>query len=115
MRSMLAMEKPRDLVIATGKLTTVRSFLAMAATAAGFSPVFENSGSEEICRDGRSGAVIVSVSPKYVRPHDTPPLAGDASRLRALTGWGGSRSIEQLSTEMVAVDINRWKSGLINV
>jgi len=112
---MLAIEQPEDLVIATGRLTTVRDFLGMVALAAGFKPAFEHTGLEETCTDANSGMMLARVSPKYFRVHDTPPLAGDSSRLRKLTGWAGSRPVERLAEEMVTVDIERWKNGVTNV
>jgi GDPmannose 4,6-dehydratase len=115
MRAMLALEKPEDLVVATGRLTTVREALRLAAVAAGYSPVFEHAGMNEICLDKNTGMMLARVSEKYFRPHDTPSMAGDASRLRSLTGWPGSRSFENLIGEMVAADIDRWKAGITNV
>jgi len=115
MRAMLSLDEPRDLVIATGKLHTVRDFLRTAARAAGFDPVFENEGADETCIDRASGKTLAQVSEKYFRVHGTPPLAGNALQLLSLTGWTGSRSIEKLVEEMVAADINRWETGVTNV
>lgn len=115
MRAMLALDTPEDLVIATGRLTTVREALQHAALAAGFSPVFDEEGMDEICVDERTGTVLARVSEKYFRPYDTPAMAGDASRIRQLTGWPGSRSIEQLIADMVEADIERWGAGITNV
>jgi GDPmannose 4,6-dehydratase len=115
MQDMLEMEQPDDLVIATGHLTTVRQFLAMAATAAGFEPVFEHQGLKETCKDAKSGMMLALVSPRYFRSHDTQPLAGDSSRMRKLTGWKGSRSIGNLVEQMVCADIERWEKGITNV
>ncbi|NIO43198.1 MAG: NAD-dependent epimerase/dehydratase family protein [Burkholderiales bacterium] len=115
MQAMLEIDHPEDLIVATGRLTTVREFLGMAARAAGYDPVFEGGGLEETCVDARSGTVLAQVASRYFRAHDTPPLSGDASRLRKLTGWVGSRTIETLAEEMVAADVDRWKKGITNV
>ncbi|MEH6627054.1 MAG: GDP-mannose 4,6-dehydratase [Motiliproteus sp.] len=115
MCSMLEMEQAVDLIIASGKLTKVRDFLSRAAASAGFDPVFEGSAENEICIDGLSGKVLARVSPKYYRPQDTPPMLGDASKIKSLTGWSGSRSLELLVGEMVDADITRWKNGLTHV
>lgn len=114
MRTMLGDGRAEDRVIATGRLTKVRDFLRLAATAAGYQPVFQGAGAEETCVDRPTGMILARVSQKYFRVHGTPPLAGDASRLRA-AGWQGSRSVEQMVEEMVAADTQRWKTGITNV
>lgn len=115
MHSMLSMDEPEDLLIATGHLTTVRDFLTFAAKAAGFSPVFEGSGIDEVCIDKNSGNKIACVSEKYFRPYDTVPLLGDATRLRDRTGWTPEKNIEGMIEEMVHADIVRWEHGVTNV
>ena len=113
-RLILTLDKPDDYIVATGQLTSVRTFLKLACSAAGFRPEFEGAGINEICVDQSSGRVLARVAKKYFRPFDTAGLAGDSTKVREMTGWNGSRSVEQLAAEMVEADINRFKSGQIN-
>jgi GDPmannose 4,6-dehydratase len=115
MRAMLRLDQAEDLVIATGKLTSVRDFLQIAADVVGFDPVFNGSGLDEQCIDGKSGMPIAKVSEKYFRVQDTPPMLGDPSRIRELTGWTASESLEEMVEQMVQVDVERWKAGITNV
>lgn len=115
MRSMLEQEEAKDLVIASGKLTTVREFLRMAAVAAGFDPVFEGQGINEVCMDRLSGTRLAEVSERYFRPHDTPSMVGDPSLLESKTGWRRRVGIEQMITKMISADISRWEKGITNV
>ena len=115
MQAMVELESPDDLVFATGRLTSIREFLRVAAAAAGFDPIFENSGSEELCCDRITGLKLAQVSQRYFRPFDTPPLVGNPSRLREKTGWSGSRSVERIAEDMIAADIHRWEQGIHNV
>lgn len=115
MRAMLSMDQAQDLVIATGRLTSVRDFLRIAASAAGYDPVFEGSGIDETCIDRKSGIMLAHVSKKYFRVHDTPPMVGDPSCIESLTGWRRSRSLEKLIEEMVDADMDRWRRGITNV
>lgn len=115
MHAILELDAPEDFVFATGRLCSVHEFLSIAASEAGFEPIFENSGANELCYDGKSGLRLAQVSPRYFRPFDTAPLMGNASRLRERTGWKGSRPIEALAKEMVEADLDRWKKGLRNV
>ena len=115
MRAMLDHVDAKDRVIASGSLTTVREFFRMAAAAAGFDPVFEGEGIAEICIDRKSGQRLAEVSERYFRPHDTPPMAGDPTLIESETGWRRKTSMEQMVTEMIHADINRWEKGMTNV
>lgn len=115
MTHVLALEEPDDFVFATGKLTSVRDFFSVAASAAGFDPVFEGSGVEEVCIDKTSGLPLAHVSERYFRPHDTSARAGDATKLKLRTGWQGSRDIAGIAQEMIQADINRREKGITNV
>lgn len=115
MRAMLGQSKARDMVVASGRLTTIRDFLVTAAKVAGYDPVFEGNGLEEICVDRKSGVRLAEVSERYFRPHDTPSLVGDPAFLESTTGWRREQSLDEMVTEMVRADIDRWKKGVTNV
>jgi GDPmannose 4,6-dehydratase len=115
MTAMLSQGTPKDMVIASGKLTTVREFLSMAAAAAGFDPVFDGVGISEVCTDRKSGMRLAQVADRYFRPHDTPPIVGDPSLIKAETGWQSKIGLQQMVAEMVSADIDRWQKGLTNV
>ena len=115
MRKMLLNTEADDYVVATGRLTTVRDFLKIAAIAAGFDPVFDGEGIDEKCIDKKSNKILASVSEKYFRPQDTPPLLGNPEKIKKELDWEGSRSIEKTIEIMVQADIDRWKKGITNV
>lgn len=111
----LGLTEPGDFVFATGKRTTVREFLDLAGRAAGFAPAFEGEGNTMTCRDAKSGLPLAVVSDRYFRPHDTPPLIGNPSRLKAATRFTGSREIAKIAEEMVRTDLERRKKGKVHV
>lgn len=115
MLDVLDLPQSGDFVFATGVLTPVRRFLALAAEAAGFRPEFEGEGVDECCIDAASGRLLARVSPRYFRPFDTTARTGDATHLKTATGWSGSRPIDVLAGEMVQADLARWKEGRTNV
>lgn len=115
MRRMLELDQPQDLVVATGKITSVRQFLQISALAAGFDPTFEGQGLNEVCIDKTSGLVLAKVAKRYFREQATPPLTGDANRLSTLTGWHPQHSIQTLIENMVHADLMRWEQGANNV
>ena len=115
MRAMLNQPAPRDMVIASGKLTSVRDFFRIAAIAAGFDPLFDGDGVTEECIDRNTGVKLCQVSDKYFRPFDTSPIYGDPSMIERETGWRRSIDLESMITDMVQQDINRWHQGVTNV
>lgn len=115
MINVLNLDQPDDFIFATGKLTSVREFFLAAASAAGFDPVFEGQGKQEVCVDKSTGMQLAHVSERYFRPFDTSARAGDSAKLAQRTGWPGSRPISEIAIEMAQTDINRWKKGITNV
>jgi GDPmannose 4,6-dehydratase len=106
---------PQDYVFATGRKTSVRDFLRLAAEAAGFKPEFDGEGLAATCRDGKSGQVLATVAAQYFRPFDTPPLIGNPARLKQASGFKGSRDVAVLAAEMIKSDIDRRAKGMTHV
>ena len=115
MKLMLEADIPVDFVISTGKLTTVRQFLEIAAKSVGFDPVFEGSDEQEVCIDKSSGILLVKVSPKYYRPFDTPPMLGDSSLIQKKLGWQAKDTVANIVKSMVDADLDRRKKGITDV
>ena len=115
MPDLLDLDVPDDYVFATGKTATLRRLIEVAADHAGFQPVFEKEGLDEVCVDRKSGQTLVTVDEEFFRKSDTPPLVGNPEHLMASTGFAGSRPIEQTIIEMVQADIDRREKGNINV
>jgi GDPmannose 4,6-dehydratase len=104
---MLQADTPDTYVLATGRTETVREFVRLAATAAGFDLAFEGNGDAEIARDRNSGHILVRVNPRFYRPAEVELLIGDAGKARTELGWQAATSLETLCTMMVEADIAR--------
>lgn len=115
MKLMLAANEPKDFVIASGRLFTVRDLLRLAAFSAGFDPLFEGVGKKEICVDRPTGQKIAEVSARYFRPYDTLALVGDSSKIEIETGWRRTKNFEQVVDEMVTSDFQRYEKGVTNI
>lgn len=115
MTVMLRQNMPQDMVIASRKLTTVRQFLTIAARAAGFDPIFDGEGRNEICIDRSTGKKIAKVADRYFRSKDTPPIVGDPTLIETTTPWRRKIQLEEMICTMVEADIKRWKQGITNV
>jgi GDPmannose 4,6-dehydratase len=102
-----------DYIFASGKTTSVRAFLSLAATAVGFEPIFTGSGLEEKCHCKKTNQLLAEVSMKHFREIDTPGMAGDFTKARKLLGWEPTTSVAQIVHDMVAEDLRRWSLGEI--
>jgi len=89
---MLQHDTPDDFVVATGKVHTVKD---LARTA--FKQV------------GLNWKDHVVINPKWVRPTETGPLVGDASKIKKTLGWQAETSFEQLISMMVKHDLELLK------
>ena len=122
---MLQQELPEDFVIATGRQTSVRDFVLMAAREVGVSIDFIGSGLEEVgvvasideaklCKSLggdnpnalKVGDVIVRVDPRYFRPTEVETLLGDPAYAAKKLGWIPITSVEELVSEMVQEDVH---------
>jgi len=87
---MLQQPEPRDYVVGTGKMHTVRDLCAAA-----FSHV------------GLDWQQYVKVDPRFVRPAEVDTLLADASRARRDLGGAPKDEFEQLVHMMVDADLER--------
>ena len=87
---MLQQEKPSDYVVASGKLHSVRDFVAA---------VFK--------RLDLNYEEFVVVDPRFFRPEDKIPLVGNPQKARTTLGWQPVYTFETLIDSMVEAEMNR--------
>ena len=110
---MLQQAQPEDYVIATGKQSSVRDFVNLAAQLLGIGIRWHGHGLDESAiveatggHEGlRAGQVIVRVDPRYFRPTEVETLLGDARKARDKLGWEPRTSFVELVREMVEADL----------
>lgn len=100
---MLQQDGPRDYVLATGELHTVREFVEQAFECVDVRIRWEGSGVSEKGYDS-SGRMRVTVNPEYYRPCEVDMLVGDASHARAELGWHPQVSFKEIVRRMVNCD-----------
>jgi GDPmannose 4,6-dehydratase len=101
----LQQAEPDDYVLATGRTTKIRDFVAMAFREAGIELVWSGSGASEKGTDAKTGSVLVEVDPRYFRPTEVDLLQGDAGKARDRLGWVPKHSLEDLVRDMMAGDL----------
>ena len=102
---MLQQEVPEDFVIATGRQTSVRDFVAAACKLLGMQIVWQGKGLDEVGVDKVSGRTLVRIDPRYFRPTEVETLVGDPTKARQKLGWSAECSFEELVEEMVRADL----------
>lgn len=110
---MLQQERPDDYVLATGRTTTIRDFVSLAAAALGFELEWVGDGKDTRGIDKRSGRTIVAVDPAFYRPAEVDLLIGDPGKAKATLGWEAKTSLEQLTQMMAKADYDRAKTGIL--
>jgi GDPmannose 4,6-dehydratase len=96
---------PDDYVLATGRTTAIRDFVAMAFREAGYEIKWQGAGVEEKGLDAATGKVLVAVDPAYFRPTEVDLLLGDATKAREKLGWTARTSLEELVKDMMKADL----------
>jgi GDPmannose 4,6-dehydratase len=102
---MLQQEQPDDYVLATGRSTSVRSFVERAFGEIGVEIEWSGAGEAEQGRCAKTGRVLVEVDPRYHRPTEVERLLGDPSKALRILGWRHETSVEDLCAEMMRHDL----------
>jgi len=101
---MLQMESPRDFVLATGQLHTLRELIELAFQFAGMPIHWEGTGLEEkgLTADGHCR---IQVDPQFFRSENRQAAFGDASHAQQILGWQPRTGFADLIRMMVNHDI----------
>jgi GDPmannose 4,6-dehydratase len=102
---MLQQAKPADLVLATGKTTSVRQFVEWAFSEIGITLEWKGIDIDEKGYDTVSGRCLVEVDPRYFRPTEVDVLLGDPTKAYTELGWKHETTVQALCSEMVREDI----------
>lgn len=108
---MLQVDQPDTFVLATNRTETVRDFVTMAFRGAGIDIEWKGQAEEETGHCGRTGKLLVRVSPKFYRPAEVDLLIGDPSKAERELGWKATTTLEQLCQMMVDADLRRNELG----
>jgi GDPmannose 4,6-dehydratase len=108
---MLQQDHPDDFVIATGKQHSVRDFVCAVAQKLGIALRWEGTGQNEAAFDANTGARIVAIDPRYLRPAEVDNLLGNAAKAKEKLGWTPRTTFDELVTEMVQEELKIARRG----
>ena len=101
------------MVIATGRMETVRKFIELTAVCIGWdklSPgigiIWENEGVNEVGKRADTKDIVIRIDQRYFRPTEVDQLLGDPTKARKKLGWEPKITLEELISEMVKFDLN---------
>jgi GDPmannose 4,6-dehydratase len=94
-----------DYILATGRTTKIRDFVAMAFNEAGIKIAWSGVGVNEKGLDAKTGKILVEVDHLYFRPTEVDLLLGDYRKAREKLGWEPKHSLEELVRDMMANDL----------
>ena len=124
---MLQQDNSDDYVIATGKTTSVRDFIRIAAQSIGIEMDFKGEGLNEVGfikniekdhfkklvgespAKNLTGKDILFIDPKYYRPTEVDILLGDPSKAKEKLGWEPEYDVIRLAADMMEYDIPLMK------
>lgn len=101
---MLQQDTPDDYLLATGKTSSVRSFLELCLGMAAISFERKGEGKEEQYIDTRTGRCIVAIDPTYYRPSEVARLQGDPSKAKRKLQWEAKTTLPDLARLMLEED-----------
>ena len=104
---MLQQKKPIDLVISTGKQSTVKNFVNKVSRKLNMKLSWKGKGISEKAID-QNGKTIVACDKNYYRPLEVNNLLGDSRKARKILNWNPKTGLDDLISEMVNLEINRF-------
>ena len=104
---MLQQKKPTDLVISTGKQTTVKNFVNKVSKKLGMKIFWKGKGIKERGID-RNGRTVVACDKSYYRPLEVNSLLGDSRKARKVLNWKPKFNLDSLISEMVNIEMSRF-------
>lgn len=107
----MQLPEPMDLVIGTGKATSVRQFVEYCFEEVGIALQWRGAGDREQGCDADTGDVLVRVDPTYFRPNEVDSLRADPRLAQETLGWKAETSVRSLAAMMVKYDLQYSEYG----
>ena len=96
-------KKPKDYVVATGKQSTVKNFVNLAAKELKMKINWKGKGINE--KGYYNNKIIIQCDKKYFRPLEVDTLLGDASKARKELKWKPRFNLKTLIQNMIREDV----------
>jgi GDPmannose 4,6-dehydratase len=106
---MLNQNDPKDYLLASGEMHSIREFVEKSFTFAELKGKWEGEGLDEkyVLNAGAHKYTLVKINPDFYRPAEVEQLMGDSTEVREELGWTPERNFDTLVERMVKNDIER--------
>ena len=117
--AMLNADKPKNYVLASGEMHSVREFVEECLSVAGIEFLKEGSGEHEKYYAIDNNAeqtfktLIIEINPEFYRPAEVHKLLGDPSLAEKELGWRRSTDFSQLVKKMYDNDCRLLNKHLV--
>lgn len=102
----LQLDKPDDIVLATGETHSVKEFANLTFASLDMHLKWSGEGVNEVGIDVKTGKELIKIDPYYYRPTEVDLLIGDASKAKKILNWEPVIKFEELVKIMVANELN---------
>lgn len=106
---LMQLESAENIVLASGRLNSVREFVNLTAEALDLELEWHGEGAHERGMDRKTGKTIVHVNPDFYRPYDPAQPLADIRKAQKLVNWSPAHSLADLVNEMVQFDLKQIK------
>jgi GDPmannose 4,6-dehydratase len=103
----LQAEQADSFIFATNQQHTVREFVTMAGSAAGFDLEWQGAAKTEVGRDRKTGKILVRVNPDFYRSLEIHQRVGNPGKALEKLGWRPTTTLAELCRIMVEADLRR--------
>ncbi len=104
---MLQQNTPEDFVLSTNSTHSVREFVELASSMAGFDIEWQGEKENTKGIDRKTGKVILEVSKKFYRPAEVDLLIGDPLKAKQKLGWEPKTTFQDIVRIMMEKDLER--------
>lgn len=104
---LMQLDTAENIVLASGRLNSVREFVNLTAEALDIDLQWSGEGTQEYGIDLKTGKTIVHVNPEFYRPYDPAQPLADIRKAQKLVNWSPAHSLADLVNEMVHYDLDK--------
>jgi len=106
---MLQLKKPKDYVISTGKIHSVKEFVNLAGSFFGMKIIWKGKGYREVGIDKKTNRIVIKIDKKLYRPSEVSYLIGDSAKANRDLKWKPKTNLYNLVEMMCKSDLKRYK------
>ena len=102
---LMQLDKPDNVVLASGKLYSVKDFVNTTASLLGLSLTWDGAGINTVGIDQETGHIVVTISPDFYRPYDPSQPLADTRKAQSLLSWAPRFSLRDLIEDMIQYEL----------